>query len=130
MGVDMTWNARRFWSAIEPAQPIILLLVIMAAVELFHVHGTAVAVLAGLGIVLVQLSIYLLVGSRSQPDFQRPLLHPRLVPWGAGLVLGGGLMTLLPEPWKYEGFGILFLGLAYIVVGAAVVFWKSPLSAR
>ncbi len=122
----MTQRSLSFWEATEPAWPIVLLAVFWFAIPLFGVGSDAEAGLLGAGIALVIMVIGVAFGRPGATNnVLRSWINPQLALWGAVFVIAGGLASQLGGNWKDNGFGVLVIGVCYIVVGGAAWLWAN-----
>lgn len=124
----MKFTTSSWWTILEPGSPIALLALIAGLNALFRVHSDLGAVLVGFGIAgLIMPALYLLT-ARFRKYGVGPVLNPWYLPWGVLLGIAGGLMLMLGEPWKYEGYGILVvIAPLYLLVGTWSLLRKSDI---
>ena len=126
----MAWSTKRAWKVFEPALPIVLWGMIAASDKVFQVHSDAGAALVGLGIAGLLIAIILVTASWAPKTEPRAWLTPLHLPWGVVFIVGGIVMMQLREPWKYDGFGVVVMGVLYLLLGTFAAVKKSRLSAR
>ena len=121
----MKWTGAQIIRASEPAWPLGLGAAIAVLDKLFKVQSDAGAALVGVAIAAIMFVGILLFAGRMKKYGAGPMWHPLLLPWGVAFVVLGGVMMALREPWRYYGFGILFIGALYMLMGAVMAVRKT-----